>query len=135
MAMMGKIRSMHFRQGKSISEIARLTSLSRNTIKKWLKAPQGAQPKYRRREMPKKLARTGGIVGSHQASPPSPRPQDRVPEVAQRIGLPSVPEDHRRDEAPLARSSSRPVAWRCCAPTLQLEAHMGSDAPPAPPFL
>ena len=32
MAMMGKIRSMHFRQGKSISEIARLTSLSRNTI-------------------------------------------------------------------------------------------------------
>jgi transposase len=56
MAMMGKIRSMHFRQGKSISEIARLTSLSRNTIKKWLKAPQGAQPKYRRAAMPTKLA-------------------------------------------------------------------------------
>jgi transposase-like protein len=56
MAMMGKIRSMHFRQGKSISEIARLTSLSRNTIKKWLKAPQGAEPKYRRRGMPTKLA-------------------------------------------------------------------------------
>ena len=56
MAMMGKIRSMHFRQGKSISEIARLTSLSRNTIKKWLKAPQGAEPQYRRREMPTKLA-------------------------------------------------------------------------------
>ncbi|WP_341893488.1 IS21 family transposase [Variovorax sp. YR752] len=56
MAMMGKIRSMHFRQGKSISEIARLTSLSRNTIKKWLKAPQAAEPKYRRREMPTKLA-------------------------------------------------------------------------------
>jgi len=56
MAMMGKIRSMHFRQGKSISEIARLTSLSRNTIKKWLKAPQGVQPKYRRRPMSTKLA-------------------------------------------------------------------------------
>ena len=42
MAMMGKIRAMHLRDGKSISEIARLTSLSRNTIKKWLKAPQGA---------------------------------------------------------------------------------------------
>lgn len=27
-----------------------------NTIKKWLKAPQGAQPKYWRREMPTKLA-------------------------------------------------------------------------------
>ena len=46
-------------------------------------------------------ARTGGIVRCHQASPPRPRPQDRVPEVAQRIGLPCVPEDHRCDEAPL----------------------------------
>ena len=27
-----------------------------NTIKTWLKAPQGAEPKYRRREMPTKLA-------------------------------------------------------------------------------
>jgi transposase len=53
---MSKIRSMRFRQGKSISEIARLTSLSRNTIKKWLKAPQGAEPRYRRVRMPKKLA-------------------------------------------------------------------------------
>jgi len=56
MALMSKIRSMHLRQGKSISEIARLTSLSRNTVKKWLKAPQGAEPRYRRAEMPKKLA-------------------------------------------------------------------------------
>jgi transposase len=55
MALVGKIRSMHFRQGKSISEIARLTSLSRNTIKKWLKAPQGVEPKYRRGKMPTKL--------------------------------------------------------------------------------
>jgi hypothetical protein len=55
-AMMGKTRSMHFRQGKTISEIARLASLSRNTIQKWLKAPQGAEPNYRRREMPTKLA-------------------------------------------------------------------------------
>ena len=37
MALMGKIRAMRLREGKSISEIARLTSLSRNTIKKWLK--------------------------------------------------------------------------------------------------
>lgn len=55
MALMGKIRGMHFRDGKSISEIARLTSLSRNTIKKWLRAPQGAQPKYRRPAVPTKL--------------------------------------------------------------------------------
>ena len=56
MGLMSKIRSLRFRQGKSISEIARLTSLSRNTIKKWLKAPQGAEPRYRRVRMPKKLA-------------------------------------------------------------------------------
>jgi transposase len=62
MAMMSKIRSMHLRQGKSISEIARLTSLSRNTIKKWLKVPQGAEPRYRRAEMPKKLAPYVGVL-------------------------------------------------------------------------
>lgn len=56
MGMMSKIRSMYFRERKKISEIARLTSLSRNTIKKWLRAPQGSQPKYRRRPMPTKLA-------------------------------------------------------------------------------
>jgi len=55
MAMKGKIRAMHLREGKSISEIARLTSLSRNTIKKWLKEPGEAVPKYRRPEGSTKL--------------------------------------------------------------------------------
>ena len=41
MALIGKIRGMRMRDGKSISEISRLTSLSRNTIKKWLNVPQG----------------------------------------------------------------------------------------------
>jgi transposase len=40
---------------KSISEIARLTSLSRNTIKRWLRAAPGRQPKYRRSEVATKL--------------------------------------------------------------------------------
>ena len=34
MAMIGKIRRMYFRQGKSVREIVRLTSLSRNTVRK-----------------------------------------------------------------------------------------------------
>lgn len=55
MALLGKIRAMHLRDGKSISEIARLTNLSRNTIKKWLKPSAGAAPKYRRREVLTKL--------------------------------------------------------------------------------
>jgi transposase len=56
MALIGKIRGMRMRDGKSISEISRLTSLSRNTIKKWLQTPQGATPKYRRRDVSTKLA-------------------------------------------------------------------------------
>ncbi len=56
MAMKGKIRAMHLREGKSISEIARRTSLSRNTIKKWLKEPTETAPKYRRPAASTKLA-------------------------------------------------------------------------------
>ncbi|MGA9332940.1 MAG: IS21 family transposase [Rudaea sp.] len=48
MAMIGKIRRMHFRDGKSEREIARSTSLSRNTIRKWLKTPLEKEPRYRR---------------------------------------------------------------------------------------
>jgi len=55
MAMKGKIRAMHLHEGKSISEISRRTSLSRNTIKKWLKEPGEAVPKYRRLEGSTKL--------------------------------------------------------------------------------
>ncbi len=55
MAMIGKIRRMHFRQGKSVREIARSTSLSRNTIRRWLKAPVDGEPKYRRTVAPTKL--------------------------------------------------------------------------------
>lgn len=56
MALKGKIRALYQREGKSISEIARRTSLSRNTIKKWLRAPADAAPKYRREPTPGKLA-------------------------------------------------------------------------------
>ena len=52
---MGKIRGMCFRDKKSISEIARLTSLSRNTIKRWLRAAPGTPPKYQRSEATTKL--------------------------------------------------------------------------------
>ncbi len=39
MVMYAKIRRMYYREHLSINEIQRRTSLSRNTIKKWLKAP------------------------------------------------------------------------------------------------
>ena len=56
MAMIGKVRRMHFRQGKSVREIVRLTSLSRNTVRKWLKAPLEGEPRYRRGDRPGKLS-------------------------------------------------------------------------------
>ena len=56
MAMIGKIRRMHFRQGRSVREIVRLTSLSRNTVRKWLKAPLEGEPRYRRSDRPGKLS-------------------------------------------------------------------------------
>ena len=56
MAMIGKVRRMHFRQDKSVREIVRLTSLSRNTVRKWLKAPLEGQPQYRRSEGTGKLS-------------------------------------------------------------------------------
>ena len=56
MEMLGRIRRMFYRDGLSRSEIARRTGLSRNTIKKWLVAPQAAAPKYRRRGPTGKLA-------------------------------------------------------------------------------
>ena len=45
MAMIGKVRRLHYRQHKSVREIARITSLSRNTVRKWLKVPVTAEPK------------------------------------------------------------------------------------------
>ena len=54
MAMIGKVKRMHFREKKSVREIVRLTGLSRNTVRKWLKAPVREEPRYRRSEAPGK---------------------------------------------------------------------------------
>ena len=55
MEMIGKIRRMHFRDKKSVRTIARMTGLSRNTIRKWLQTPGDNEPKYRRSAQPNKL--------------------------------------------------------------------------------
>jgi transposase len=48
MEMIGKLRRMKMREQLSNSEIAKRTGLSRNTVKKWLNAPDDEIPKYRR---------------------------------------------------------------------------------------
>jgi transposase len=55
MAMYAKVRRLRLRDGLSISEIARRTSLSRNTVKAWLKEPARTEMAYRRSRMPTKL--------------------------------------------------------------------------------
>jgi len=55
MAMYAKVRRMRLRDGLSITEIARRTSLSRNTIKAWLREPVRSEMQYRRRPGPRKI--------------------------------------------------------------------------------
>jgi transposase len=46
---------MRLRDGLSISEIARRTSLTRTAVKKWLKEPARSEMKYGRPAGPRKL--------------------------------------------------------------------------------
>ena len=55
MAMIGKVLRMHRREKKSVREIVRATSLSRNTVRKYLREAKVAEPKYRREPVPMKL--------------------------------------------------------------------------------
>ena len=56
MDMIGKVRRMKLRDKLSKSAIAKLTGLSRNTVKKWLKAAGDVAPKYRRTSPDGKLS-------------------------------------------------------------------------------
>ena len=80
MDMMGKIRRLHFRDRLSFSEIARRTGLSRNTVKKWIKAPEGSQPRYRRG------ASAGKLAAWHEALIQALRADARRPKHERRSG-------------------------------------------------
>jgi len=54
-AMIGKARRVFNRQNKSVREIARLTSLSRNTISKYLNMEVQEEPKNQRRSQSTRL--------------------------------------------------------------------------------
>lgn len=54
MALLGVIRRWHFREGMPIREIERRTGLSRNTIRKYLRAGT-VEPKFKVPERPSKL--------------------------------------------------------------------------------
>ena len=48
MNQLGKVRHLYYREGHTLSEIERRTGLTRKTIRRWLKAPEGTAPKYQR---------------------------------------------------------------------------------------
>ena len=56
MNLLGKVRRLHYRDGLNLSEIERRTGLTRKTIRKWLKAPEGVEPSYRRKVGGTKIA-------------------------------------------------------------------------------
>lgn len=57
MEILGRIKRLYFRDKKSLHDIARLTGLSRNTIRRWVREPQAEDVlKYVRQDMPSKLA-------------------------------------------------------------------------------
>ena len=56
MNLLGKVRRLHYRDGLNLSEIERRTGLTRKTIRKWLKSPEGIEPKYRRTAGDTKIA-------------------------------------------------------------------------------
>jgi transposase len=56
MEKLGKLRRLYYRDGLTLSEIARRTGFARNTVKTWLKAAEGVEPKYRRREVDTKIS-------------------------------------------------------------------------------
>ncbi len=56
MDIFGRIKRLYFRDGKSLREIARLTGLSRNTVRKWVKEPKAEEALvYVRKDAPSKL--------------------------------------------------------------------------------
>ncbi|RMU43493.1 hypothetical protein ALP29_05056 [Pseudomonas syringae pv. avii] len=67
MEMMGKIRRMYFRDKLSLHQIAKRTGLSRNTIRKWLRAPETKQPVYQRQAAFNKLSPFHGTRAGSQS--------------------------------------------------------------------
>jgi len=53
---LGRIRRLFYRDGVSLSEISRKTGYSRNTVKRWLRTPEGTEPKYERENPNVKIA-------------------------------------------------------------------------------
>jgi len=81
MTMIGKIRRMHFRQRKSVRDISRSTSLSRNTVRKYLRMERVQEPKYER------AGRTTKLTAFHETIVAALRADARRPKRERRTAL------------------------------------------------
>ncbi len=66
MEMLGRIRRMHLRDKVSLHEIAKRTGLARNTVRRWLRAPEDVRtPTYSR---PAGFSKLGGFIAELEQS-------------------------------------------------------------------
>ena len=76
MSMYAKVRRLKLREGLSISEIARRTSLSRNTFKTWLREPEPRTwMAYQRPPRPQGAGRVHGLDRPSDQDRRAPAPQ------------------------------------------------------------
>ena len=62
MEKLGRLRRLYFRDGLTLSEVARKTGFARNTVKRWLKAGEGVEPRYRRRKGETKISPFAAVL-------------------------------------------------------------------------
>jgi hypothetical protein len=81
MDQIGWVRRLRCRDKKSEREIARQTSLSRNTVRKYLRMPLAGEPKYRRASAPTRL------TPFHEALEQALKGDARLPRQKRRTAL------------------------------------------------
>ena len=62
MEKLGRLRRLYYRDGLTLSEIARKTGFARNTVKHWLRAAEGIEPRYPRREVQTKITAFAALL-------------------------------------------------------------------------
>jgi transposase-like protein len=62
MEKLGKLWRLYYRDGLTLSEVARRTGFARNTVKTWLRTAESVEPKYRQREAETKITPYAGSL-------------------------------------------------------------------------
>lgn len=115
-ALIAKTRGRYFRDGKSKSEMDRLTSLSRNAIKKWPKRPQGRRRNTSDAMGPEKL--TPYLASLTQALEVDPRRAKREGRRAHALDIQLVGAGLAFAPSPLRKAPVRCIRQRRQTPRM-----------------